>query len=157
MLDRETGARIWERQLTPGSANGGIMATAAFADGVLYVASNDGTSGRLSGPAAGPRAQTTFALDASSGDVLWETDLEPATFGAVSLANGVLYVPTIDGTLHALDAANGKVLFSDKHGEVSAASGPTISNGMVFVGNGWQWTVPNVPGGLTAYALPDGT
>jgi polyvinyl alcohol dehydrogenase (cytochrome) len=155
VLDREDGEVVWSVPLTPGSNNGGVMASAAYHDGVIYVASNDGTSGRIAGPAAGPAEQTTFALDAEDGDVLWETTLAPATFGAVSYANGVVYVPTIDGALHALDAENGDVLFEQTKG-TSAAGGPTVANGMLFVAQGWAW-IPsgNIEGSMTAYALPE--
>jgi polyvinyl alcohol dehydrogenase (cytochrome) len=155
VLDRATGDMIWERKLTVGSNNGGVMASAAVAKGVIYVASNQGDSGRTGGASAGPMKQTTFALDAADGTVKWQHDLTPATYGALSIANGVLYVPTIDGALWALDADTGEPLFKKVQG-MSGASGPVISNGMVFVGNGWQWVpMGKQVGGLTAYGLGD--
>src|SRR5690606_1375169 len=36
-LDRDTGAVLWERPLTEGGLQGGVMASAAVADGTVYV------------------------------------------------------------------------------------------------------------------------
>src|SRR5262249_593625 len=117
VLDRRTGDTVWETQLTPGSPLGGIMVTAAVHGGVVYVNS---TRWRVFGVFSGMNSpldtSSTFALDARTGKVLWETPMPAPMFGAMSWANGVVYQGTIDGTVHALAAADGHQLWSDRPG-----------------------------------------
>lgn len=151
VLDRETGHEIWKTSLTAGSAIGGVMSTAAVADGVIYVGSN----------AAGAQG-TIFALRTDDGSTLWSTKSDDLIVGgSMALANGVLYrsawkVPRPMGTVLALDAATGDVLWSD---DVAAplAGGISISAGTLFVGYGSGTTPPLLmpaDGGLIAYRLP---
>ena len=117
VLDRKTGDTIWEVQLTAGSPLGGVMVTAAVHGGVIYVNSNKGREfGIFSGMNSPLDTSSTFALDARDGTVLWETPMAAPMFGAMTYANGVVYQGTIDGTVHALFAADGHELWSDKPG-----------------------------------------
>jgi polyvinyl alcohol dehydrogenase (cytochrome) len=153
-LDRATGANVWSRALTPGGPNGGVMASAAYHDGSIYVASNDGTSGGTEGAGFGPKAGRIFALNVKDGASRWEVPTTPGTFGGLAYANGVVFVPTLDGKLHAFDAANGTEVWSVTVGE-PIGGGVTVSGGMVFVGHGWAWLPsPAMPGGVVAYGLP---
>jgi polyvinyl alcohol dehydrogenase (cytochrome) len=152
-LDRDTGAMVWSQTLTPGGRNGGVMGTAAYAQGVIYVTSNTGEPTSLAG-AGGPPASTAFALSAATGDILWKTPLSDGSFGGVTVANGVVFATTIDGMLYALRAKDGHILWMDKMGG-SAAGGISIVDGMIYVGNGWEWTPSgSLKGGLIAYGLP---
>jgi outer membrane protein assembly factor BamB len=123
-----TGARIWAFRL----GRSETPAAPAFANGVLYVGSNDGM---------------VYALN-SKGDVLWGTSLGAASSVSVSLANGVVYVSA--DALYALDAATGSILWSGAIGnsaETAFGSTPAIVDGMVYVeGN---------QGRLYAFGLPD--
>ena len=85
-----------------------------------------------------PATATAFALDAADGTVLWQTQLDAGGFGGVSVANGLMLFTTHEGTLHILDTSSGAPLFSTKVGD-SSASGPVVSDGVVYVGNGWSW------------------
>jgi outer membrane protein assembly factor BamB len=42
VVDRDTGATVWERQISKATGLGGIQAGAAYADGVIYVAGFEG-------------------------------------------------------------------------------------------------------------------
>jgi polyvinyl alcohol dehydrogenase (cytochrome) len=151
--NRDTGDKKWSRDLTPGGANGGVMASAAYASGVIYVVSNDGTSGGAAGVGGGPGRSKLFALEAASGNDVWgPIDLTPGTFGALAVTNGILFVPTLAGELRAFDTSNGALLLSKPHGQ-SMGGGISISGGMVFAGHGWTWLPPS-QGGLVAYGLP---
>jgi polyvinyl alcohol dehydrogenase (cytochrome) len=154
-LDRETGEEIWRYKMTPGGANGGVMASTAYHDGVIYVASNDGAAGGIAGSGAGPAKGVIFALNANDGSVKWRLDMQPGTFGGVTYANGLLFVPTLDGKIHALDARNGEELWSDQVG-ANIGGGVSVARGMLFVGHGWAWLpLATLQGGVTAYGLPE--
>ena len=114
VLDRDTGATVWARQLTPGAHLGGVMMTSAYGGEVIYVGSNVMVEGfDYDAPI---NDSVTFALDATDGSILWQTDMEHPSFGALTLANGVLYQPTVNGILYALDASDGSILWSEDLG-----------------------------------------
>ncbi len=142
----------WQVALTGGSPAGGVMQTGAVGEGVVYVTSNDGFRSDSS----------VFALDVNDGSILWQRVLATPGFGAIALANGVLYVPTTGmgqegkGILYALNAETGEELWSDQvEGEIGG--GLSISNGVLFVGSGFG-DPPNMApaknGGVTAFGLP---
>jgi polyvinyl alcohol dehydrogenase (cytochrome) len=148
-LDRDTGAIVWERQLTEGSAIGGVETTTAYADGNIYVVSNTGIAG--SGADTMPSGCRAFAIRAADGESVWETPLSVGSLGGVAVANGVMYFTTAEGTLHALATDDGRELYRTRIG-FSAAGGPSIANGLLFVGYGWDWK-QGPPGGLMVYGL----
>ena len=54
----------------------------------------------------------------ATGKILWQT-ADPSqglAMGAVTVANGVLYAPSISGNMHALDAASGRFCGPSKVG-----------------------------------------
>jgi len=157
VLDRDTGDTVWEVQLTRGSPLGGVMVTAAVSDGVIYVNSNKWQAfGFVTTGMHSPLdTSSTFALDARDGTVLWETPMPAPMFGALSVANGVVYHGTIEGTVHALSAKDGTELWHDKPGG-DIGSGFSVTGGTLYVGRGvWFFTQPPMPnGGLVAYGLP---
>lgn len=150
VLDRDTGATVWARQLPTGSHLGGIMTTAAYHAGTLYLASNRWVN-LVDFHAAG-NASTTFALDGATGNVRWQRDLPSPAFGALTYANGVVFQPTVKGTLYALDATNGSVLWSTEPG-ADLGSGVSVVGDTVFVPYGfWFFAASANPvGGLVAY------
>lgn len=157
VLDRETGQeKKWEKTLSVGSPQGGVMDSAAYASGVLYVASNEfHAGGSFDDPLEGDR-HFTFALDAASGDELWKRDDPYPSVGGLAFANGVVFNTSTDGTIHAYDAKSGDELWSDKPGALMA-SGPSVAEGMLFVTHGFTFFKTGggiIDGGLVAYGLP---
>lgn len=149
VVDRDTGDRIWQTNLTSGSPAGGVMSTAALGNGAIYVTSNNGflTNGSL------------FALNAGDGSIVWQhNDNDPIMGGSVALANGVVYYGTwgASGTIHALNASDRSLLWSATlDGAVSGSI--SISDGILYVGYGSGTPGdlgPAENGGLVAYALP---
>ncbi|MGK2929394.1 MAG: PQQ-binding-like beta-propeller repeat protein [Acidimicrobiales bacterium] len=155
VFDRSTGETVWTVDLPEGNRLGGIMTTAAHADGVIFVNSNRWGANILDfhDPA---HASTTYALDAATGAELWSTDLPSPAFNAVSHANGVVYQTSVKGTVYALDAATGADLWTGAPG-ADLGGGVSIVNGTVYVGYGfWFIAAPAVPaGGVVAYALEE--
>jgi polyvinyl alcohol dehydrogenase (cytochrome) len=157
VLDRDTGELVWQVQLTAGSLIGGVMVTAAVGDGVIYVNSNRWRLYffPLTGQHHPSDTSTTFALDARDGRVLWQTDLSAPAFGALALANGVVYQSTIDGVVWALDASDGRVLLSHELGE-NMGGGLTIVEGQLFAGFGFVFYSGSdrSTGGMAMFGLP---
>ncbi len=122
---RDTGETLWEVQLGVGSALGGVMSVAAVGEGAIYVSS---------GPA---RKTSTYALDKENGKILWQKEMEAPTWGALTLANGVLYQPIRTGYLLALDAhREGKELWRGDLGH-DAAGGVSVVDGVVYAPSGF--------------------
>ncbi len=69
-----------------------------------------------------PRAGVVFALDASSGDELWRYDIPRGSWNELwadpVLANGMVYVGSFNGRMHALDALTGELRWSYMTGDV---------------------------------------
>lgn len=140
-LDRDSGDILWEAPLTPGGLQGGVMASAAVAGGVVYVTSNDSS-----------QDADLIALDADTGDEMWRVGVEAHVTGPVTWADGILYVSDDSGRIAAYDAGDGARLWAH---EVTfpAAGGITVVDGTVYAGWGWwlSGAPPDADGGLIAF------
>jgi polyvinyl alcohol dehydrogenase (cytochrome) len=124
VVDRETGEPLWSTRVAepgipePGSdySTGGFIGPTALADGVI-----------VGGTAVGG-APYLHAIDAPSGDVLWQQDVAGPTYAAAAEANGVVFIGGTDFTFRALDLRGGDVLWER---ELSGA----VSGGAVVVGD----------------------
>jgi polyvinyl alcohol dehydrogenase (cytochrome) len=154
VFDRQTGETVWTTELPEGDRLGGIMTTAAYADGVLYVTSNRWGPSILDFHHP-DHASATYALDAATGAIIWQTNLPSPAFGALTHANGVIYQPTVKGTAYAIAAATGQILWQDAPG-ADMGGGLSVSGGTVFVPFGfWFISAPATPnGGVVAYRVP---
>jgi polyvinyl alcohol dehydrogenase (cytochrome) len=143
-VDRDDGRTVWERQLGSGSWWGGVMAVAATDDHAIYVVNNDYEDG-----------EAIFALDMENGESIWETPMPVPVWGAVTLANGVLFLTGKDGILRALDAENGEELqtWDVRH---DCAGGVSVSDGVVYVSSGFTGLgeVDRTGAAVSAFALP---
>lgn len=140
-LDRDTGEVLWKTKLTEGGLQGGVLASAAVADGIVYVASN-----------VASQEATLLALEVDTGAIVWQVDTGAHASGPVTWANGVVYLEDDSGKLVAYDDADGAVLWSYDFGEISAA-GVAVVDGTVYAGWGyWALTPSEDPqGGFVAF------
>lgn len=150
VLDRGSGQDIWNKKLTAASRSGGVMASATYHDGVVYVASNT-----LGDTATFPGGDTSlYALDARTGNEIWKKVVEKLTYDPVTWANGVLYYSDMAGNLLAFDAKDGSKLWSfELTKEEFITGGATVVNGTLYKGYGW-WMFrkpPEPKGGLIAF------
>ena len=168
VVDRDTGETVWAKELTPGSPLGGVMVTAAYAgpaaggdgpggeNGAIIIASNDMNPAELATSNSTNHHSSLFALDAATGDTLWEQRLVGATFGSITYADGVVYRPSVPGVLQAFDAESGRELWSAEPGSDMGA-GVRVEHGWVLVPHGFWFFggQSDLPGGVVAYRIPD--
>jgi PQQ-dependent dehydrogenase (methanol/ethanol family) len=98
----------------------------------------------------GPYPNRTFALDATTGELLWTYTPKPnpAAQGVaccdvvnrgLAYNNGRIFLNTLDAHTVAIDAATGKELWHTKLGEINKGEtitmAPLVARGKVFVGN----------------------
>jgi polyvinyl alcohol dehydrogenase (cytochrome) len=156
-LDAATGRILWGTVVGPGSNNGGIEFGAATDGQRIYVSESNGFGLPYSLPDGSvTHASSLAALDPTTGRILWQRR-DPGNFfnslyGAITVANGVVYVPSRAGEMYAFDASNGNLVWSYKPPEgVDAA--PAIVNGVVYWGDGDRGAER---GGLYAFSLGNG-
>jgi len=155
-LNPDTGAIVWNTMVGPASTLGGIEWGTATDGRQIYVAITN--SKNMPYPLVNGETITWgawSALDAGTGKIVWQTaDPAKATdMGAVSVANGVVYAPSMSGNMHALDAATGRVVFTFASGG-SVLDGPSIVGGTVYWGSGYKKISPGTPNNkLFAFSL----
>jgi len=123
-LSLSNGSILWRKEISPTDS------TPTIAGGKVYVC----------GGVEGFSSSKTYCFDASTGDLLWETD-EADKIGdwrcSMAYADGLVFAgrPDFDdfGGNFALDASTGEVVWSHPGG----GSSPAVADGMVFtVGKG---------------------
>jgi len=127
------------------SAGAPVVDAPAVSNGTVYVG-----SGRY-----------LYAVDAHAGTQKWYLFAGPDAVGAdarpASVANGVVYFTSTNGTFWALNAANGGILATANTGTTYLGS-PSISDGVVYVsalgGNIYAFSLPPNLNGTRA--LPGG-
>jgi len=72
-----------------------------------------------------------LALDRHTGTTLWEFTMQDSVAGSASVAQGMVYIGSMDGFLYALDAATGTLIWKFKTQE-QALSPPAIDAGRLF-------------------------
>jgi len=140
-LDPKTGDLLWQTQVGPGSSMGGMQWGSASDGQRIYV---QVTNYFQQPTPMGTNAGYWAALDPATGAVLWRSGDPNGSFamGAVTAANGVVYVPSMssnsaaDPTMLALDGASGRPLWSFAAGS-SVIAGASIADGVVYWGSGY--------------------
>jgi outer membrane protein assembly factor BamB len=145
-LNAQTGAQLWQY-----AENGPDLISVG--DGRVYTSpmQQDMPGSSFSGP------QFISALDASTGHVLWRLTAkngESIERGGIAEANGVAYLAATSGSVYAVQAASGQLLWYTRQvasrpigmKAISAAT-PVINNGIVYTGS---------TGGVFAYRTSDG-
>jgi polyvinyl alcohol dehydrogenase (cytochrome) len=160
-MDAATGKILWSQAAGPGSTLGGIEWGPATDGTRIYVAEEN-----FNGfPYTLPSGQTITsgswaAIDPATGKVLWQT-ADPSNnafgggnaLGPVTVANGVLFAPSMSGKMYALDAATGEIKWSyTTPGAVIA--GAAVVDGSVYWGDGYSHLgIPGWAGSNTFYAF----
>jgi len=141
-LNLDNGDVRWRTQVGPGGNTGGIQWGTATDGWRVYVAITNGNQMPYTLVPSGQ--QITWgawsALNAFTGKPIWQT-ADPTVgaidMGSVSVANGVMYAGSQSGSMYALDAATGKILWSFASGG-TVLDGPSIVDGTVYWGSGYN-------------------
>jgi len=149
-LDPKTGATLWQTQVGPGSALGGMEWGSASDGKRIYVS----IANFYGIPWGGGSAGFWAALDPATGAILWTTaDPNGAVdIGPMTVANGVVYASSMAGlatadTMLAMNAATGAILWSFPAG-ASVNAGATVVDGAVYWGSGYDHLgIPGYTGG----------
>jgi polyvinyl alcohol dehydrogenase (cytochrome) len=160
-LNRDTGAKLWDKIVAPGGTEGGMQWGSASDGKRIYVARSN--SGDLS-------RGGWSALDPSTGNILWQA-ADPgvpvpgigvygfSAQGPVSTANGVVYACSLNPIgpqMVAMDAATGAIKWTYNSGS-SCLGGAAIANGTVYWGTGYRLPVPlTTPGNKLFAFTPNG-
>lgn len=167
----KNGDIVWTTKVGPDGIIGGHEFGSATDGTRIYaqITNLEHTSFELT---AGPwKGQTTHggiwsALDPSTGKILWQTPVPNATLpltgeishpkfgeklglgffalaqGPLSVGNGVVYAGSLDGTMVALKAETGEILWS-KQNKGSINSAPAIVDGALYWGSGYPVGFPD--------------
>ena len=100
------------------------------------------------------------ALDARTGNIIWQFRRKPANGGhqrGAAVANNKVYITTDDGHVLALDARTGAQLWESKGGPKTTFTGgaPLVANGKVIV-SGNRFSVASPGGFVQAYDAETG-
>jgi outer membrane protein assembly factor BamB len=118
-LDSATGQQLWT--FPPDALPGDFaFASPAVANGVVCYAVNRGDT-------------VVFAVNATTGQEIWRHIGPLANIvSSPTLENGRVYVAFTDGTIKALDAANGQPIWSVNH-PGGAYSSPAVAEGRLYI------------------------
>ena len=122
---------------------GGVLTPMAYAEGKLFVPVVDlcmrgSATGYepLENVNVGARGRGELvALDATTGARVWRRRLPQPIFSCATVANGVVFTGTFDGTLYALDTSDGTVLWRARL-RAGLNACPALAGGKLIVGAG---------------------
>jgi polyvinyl alcohol dehydrogenase (cytochrome) len=160
-IDTKTGKAIWSHDVSDytGTAGSASRTSPAYWNGELVIG-----TGNLMTPGLGPAFE--IAINARSGALLWrtKTDANRAAIvtGSATIDNGIVYTgvssktehttvtPTFRGSVEALDARTGKILWKTYmvpagfNGAAVWSSQPVVDHktGMLYVTTGNSYSVP---------------
>lgn len=129
-LDAATGKRMWEVE-----TGGFFQSRAAYAEGAFFLGGWD---------------NTLYAVDARSGTLRWKVQMGRSQGGrgqlmfyfspaitSPAVADGLLYICTNDGVLHALETTTGREVWQARApsgGDTFGYSSPLVLSGKVLLG-----------------------
>ena len=147
-LDRETGELVWEFEThqaqveedREGTENRGIHGTPAVADGVVWIGDYSGW---------------LYALEADTGELIWEVDLGGSIGASPVYADGYIFIsveyPTPNGKMFVVDAEGGCVVFETPYLGEHPHSSVSVDTGRHLMTTGAN------NGLMAAYDYVDGT
>ncbi|MHB8328250.1 MAG: outer membrane protein assembly factor BamB family protein [Acidimicrobiales bacterium] len=181
LFDAQSGNLLWADGLTGGGNFGGFYNGATDGTNIYLDASIGAASGSNMNPNTG--SQNTFAVNAATGAVVWDSVLASPSFGQdlvvgntatencakASLlpggvasafpAGGVYFVSGLDTAIHAYDTCNGQQVAAIPTAGADS-SGPVASGDELFSGTGTGSTFRAAvgtcldPTGLTCASIP---
>jgi polyvinyl alcohol dehydrogenase (cytochrome) len=156
---------LWSNRVGRGSIQGGIQFGMAFDGKRLYVpiadmanAMDPSQMARVAD--AGPARPGLYALDPSTGEVLWQSPADnvcggrefcdPGILASITAIPGAVFAGHMDGRIRAYDSDTGRVLWqydtthpltalggASAHGGSIGGGGPVVHHGMVYTNSGY--------------------
>jgi polyvinyl alcohol dehydrogenase (cytochrome) len=145
ILDRDTGALVRDRVLGTSSTLGGVMTSPATDGERVFLANNTwnvfGFFGGIHHPAD---FSTVMAIDPSTGLDAWTVQMPTPMFGAMTVADGVVFFGLLNGEVYGLDTETGEEVF---HAEVAGplGGGISVARGQVYVPYGFNFASFSTP------------
>jgi polyvinyl alcohol dehydrogenase (cytochrome) len=138
-FDPHTGSILWNTSVGPGSSVGGIEWGSATDGTRIYIAIANGDGLPYPNNPGLGNGGSWAALDAATGRILWQipTPQNAMALGPMTVADQVVFAPSMSGDMVALDSATGATLWS-YHANGSVVAGPAIVNGVVYWGSGYS-------------------
>jgi polyvinyl alcohol dehydrogenase (cytochrome) len=149
---------VWSNNIGPGGHLGGIMWNIATDGALIYTSI---TNRNITALKLGIQNSTGYwaALNGTTGDIVWTTD-DPNGFVSAPvtvLSSGIVVGGSWDsnGTVYAFNSSTGEVLWSYQTGG-SVQSGPSIVDGVIYLGTGYERYDYPATGNkkIYAFALP---
>ncbi len=174
---------LWSNRVGRGSIQGGIQFGMAYDGTRLYVpiadmgnAMDSSQTARLAD--AGPARPGLYALDPTTGKLLWSAAADDVCHGRPSCDAGILasitaipgavFAGHMDGRIRAYDSASGRVLWeydtttpvaalggATAQGGSVGGAGPVVHHGMVYMNSGYGMYF-HMPGNMLAAFSVDG-
>ncbi|WP_433021406.1 PQQ-binding-like beta-propeller repeat protein [Kribbella sp. CA-294648] len=124
----EAGQRLAWSYRTKGTF---LTGSPAIVDGVVYAGTRDEN---------GSGNSAVHAVSQATGQVLWTYPVPSSVHGSIAVAEGLVYVPTLRGSLFAVDARTGTLKWRNDPGPAPAGSnqrtygyyGVTVADGKVL-------------------------
>lgn len=121
----EAGLRLGWTYRTPGTI---LTSSPAIVDGIVYIGTRDEDNNDH---------HAIHAVNLKTGKKLWQMKADAQVQSSPAVAEGIVYASTIRGTLYAMDAKTGKLIWekSVAKDEVQRAwmyYSPTVDNGVVY-------------------------
>jgi outer membrane protein assembly factor BamB len=144
-----------ELEIYPGT-QGGVQTQLAYADGVVYAPivnspSYATSSSIVSGQKALPTATGQLvALDAGTGEILWDVETASPLYGGATIANDVVFSAGLDGIVRGFNIADGSQVFSYQ-ASAGINTALSISGDYLFIPAGTAF----FPSADSAASLPD--
>ena len=79
-----------------------------------------------------------YAVDAATGTTLWNYRMGSTTYSTPAVADGVVYMASLDRNLYAVDADTGDLRWRYESGGGGIRSSPAVSEGVVYVVSSWN-------------------
>ena len=122
-----TGLNPYENVLSPDTVGGLTLRWS-------YPASNFSLSPTVANGVVYEASDYLYALNASSGALLWQYPTSGGVGSTPAVANGVVYFGDAIGNLYALNASSGALLWQYTAGDTITSS-PAVANGVVYFGS----------------------
>jgi len=131
---------VWNGELVVSTADGRVNAVNAASGSDLWSTKVNGSiEDTRSSAALGygevflGTSEGFYALNATTGSVIWRVGTAGSTFGTPTVVGGMVFVADQGGTLHEFDASNGSTIWSYSGLGVGYVSEPIVANGIIVV------------------------